>query len=711
MGFGKLIFSYLLKIRDFFQKMAGNAFSRSRDPETGKFKYISPDMAKKLLYAFAGAFFFIVLISQLITRDKFMNRSFDDYQKEVRSDGGTRMRETGGRALFDRDPLVGGVTRGGSDPLADVVNGGNDFSTSGIGSFDEGDSFSHSSVPTALNPAIPVPAASECFELIEKAKAGSALSSQERAKLNSCLTNNVVPVSDAEKAMLRALAASDLSPAERQAILSTLKGDGVSDVAQKLSDVISASVDPQRQGTIKDGVNRELSPQGIELQDGEVRGLSKTLAGKPSDYEDAIGGTSKILGGDSPDNQERANLIDAIRAVKGGEGAALDNPNLNPDKERALSDLINDVQARDEKLNELRQQLAEAQAEARSAAEKLTQGLELTPEEQAALDKLSALRKEVDALAAVQEKRQRALIELTGRLEKSVVQAKLSIQKTIPSGVFEGYADYEPLDCKNVKPLVRVAKHKSSGKAAGLGKSLKAKPAYNIYRIEDEVAKSNVQPDGKRLDISKYMSQNINVGELFVMKGAAEKTLVLSPETKIAAMLDSEIMVSSSGSGQVVRIRIVQDVFDAKDRRLVIPKNSIAMGRASSFDENTGVMDFTLDKVSVGSGEVKAVSLRVGSGDGTMGLKGQVRDTRGRYLLGAFITSFTAGALDFFTQNTIASYQQSAVAATALTGSAYNGGASVMEKIANMYASDLQNAPRVFYVPRGVPIVLYPDAQ
>jgi hypothetical protein len=238
---------------------------------------------------------------------------------------------------------------------------------------------------------------------------------------------------------------------------------------------------------------------------------------------------------------------------------------------------------------------------------------------------------------------------------------------------------------------------------------LKQKPGVNVYKVEDEIAKSAVNPDGKRLDISKYAQQEMKIADNFVMKGQADKGPSLSLDLKIAAMLDSEVMVASNGGGQVVRIKIIQDVFDSKNRRLVIPKNSIGAAHASSFDEATGLMSLTIDKIASGSGNTQVVQLRVGSGDGSMGLRGQVRDTRGRYLLGAFITSFTAGALNWFTQNTITSYQQSAVAATAMAGSAYSGGADVAQKIANMYASDLQNAPRIFWAPRGLPLVLYPD--
>jgi hypothetical protein len=705
MGLGRLIFGYILKLRDVFQRAGARLFTKLRNPETGKFKYLSPNSAKKILYIFAGAFFAIVIISQLATRDRFLNHSFDDYQKEIRSDGGTRMRSTGNRALFDKDPLAGQLKDSGSvDPMSDIVSGtSGDYAGKGSSS---DDMFGRVASTTASNNG-PLPSASECFDVIERAKTGAALGLSDRSKLNSCITNNVVPISESEKNILRALAAGDLSPAERSAILSTLKGTG-DEKNQGLSDVIMASVDPSKQSVIKDGVNKEFAGQGVDLQNDDVRGLSKELATKPKNYEQAIDGTNKILLGNAPDGGEKANLVDAIRALKGGETAALDNPNLTSDKERALQDLIQDLNSRDSKLQELKQQLAEAQADARQAAEKLTSGASLSGEEQAALDKLSALRKQVDALAAIQEKRQRTLIELTARLQKSVAQAELSIQKSIPSGVFEGYADYQPLDCKNLKPIVKISKH-SNPKGSSSGLKIKSKQAYNVYKIEDEIGKSASQPDGKRLDISKYMQADIPIGDSFIMKGSTDRGISLGAENKIAAMLDSEIMVSSNGGGQVVRIKVMQDVFDSKDRRLVIPKNSIAIGKASSFDENTGVMDFLIDKVSVGSGVNQVVQLRIGSGDGTMGLKGQVRDTRGRYLLGAFITAFTAGALDFFTQSTITQYQQSAVAATALTGSAYSGGADVMAKIAGMYSSDLQNAPKIFYAPRGLPIVLYPE--
>jgi hypothetical protein len=120
-------------------------------------------------------------------------------------------------------------------------------------------------------------------------------------------------------------------------------------------------------------------------------------------------------------------------------------------------------------------------------------------------------------------------------------------------------------------------------------------------------------------------------------------------------------------------------------------------------------MDLTFNKVSIGSGKVVTQAFTVGSADGTMGLRGEVHDTRGKYLLGAFITSFTAGALNWFSESALQPYTTATDAGNALIGAGGAGGADVANKIAQMYAGDLQNAPSIYYVPKGVPIVLFPS--
>lgn len=697
----RIIINFLLRLRTVFQAAGARLFSRLRK-EDGKLKYLSPEGWRRLVFYFAAAFFILVLVSQLMTRDRFLNNSFEDYQKEVRSDGGTRMRTLNNRTLFDKDPLVDFPAANGNLQTPSVSPSVSTGSGQNVNMFGN----------TA--PSETIPASSDCFALIEKAKAKAALSIADRQRLASCVDNNVVPLAAGERNILRALSSGDLSEAEKDALIRTMTGEGDAK-DQNLAEVVTAAVNPDKQEVLTEGINKEFKDTGIEVDNTEVRGLSKTVAEKPVEYENAIQGTNKILSGTSPNESEKSNLIDAIREVKGGEEAMLENPALASNKESAIQDLLNDVADRNSKIEQLETQLQDAQIDAQSAIANLGKGMDISDGEQGKIDRLAQVRRQLSQAKAIQDKRHKTLIDLVTQLQKTVAQASMAIEKTIPSGVFEMNADYEPLDCKNIKSLpIRITKKaKSKDKvinlAKGNGINLNQKQAYNVYKVEDEVKKNGVEYEGKRLDISKYMTGNIAVNDLFVMKGSENKGITLSPETKIAAMLDTDIMVSGSGGGQSVRIKILQDVYDAKTRQIVIPKNSVAMGRTQGFDEQTGVMDFTLDKVSVGSGNTVSVSLRVGSGDGSLGLKGQIRDTRGRYLLGAFVTSFTAGALDFFTQNTLAEFQASQRATTALTGAAMSGGADVMSKIANMYAGDLQSASPIFFSPRGLAIVLYPE--
>lgn len=159
----------------------------------------------------------------------------------------------------------------------------------------------------------------------------------------------------------------------------------------------------------------------------------------------------------------------------------------------------------------------------------------------------------------------------------------------------------------------------------------------------------------------------------------------------------------------MVRVRILDDIHNPENGQIVIPKGSIAIAQTSGFNADTGVMDLNFDKVTVGSGKTLPVKLAVGSGDGTMGLRGQVRDTRGKFLLGAFITSFTAGALNWFSQQVIQQYITETDAGNALLGASMQGGSDVMNRIAEMYAGDLQNAAKIYYVPKNIPVVLFPQ--
>jgi hypothetical protein len=75
---------------------------------------------------------------------------------------------------------------------------------------------------------------------------------------------------------------------------------------------------------------------------------------------------------------------------------------------------------------------------------------------------------------------------------------------------------------------------------------------------------------------------------------------------------------------------------------LVLAALIITPGCGSGSDAGSSVASKTITQ-----------AFTVTSANGNPGLAGEVHDTRGKYLLGAFITSFTAGALNWFSQDTI----------------------------------------------------------
>jgi len=185
------------------------------------------------------------------------------------------------------------------------------------------------------------------------------------------------------------------------------------------------------------------------------------------------------------------------------------------------------------------------------------------------------------------------------------------------------------------------------------------------------------------------------------------KPFSLSPDMSIAGLMLTEILVAD-GKNQKVRVKIMQDVYDSNSGNIIVSKGSIAIGRTSSFDADTGLMNISLNTV-VKDGKSLDISLSVSSADMTESLKGQIYDARGKHLFGTFVASFTAGALGALSQTYISPLQDSAVIGDTLTGAALQGAAEVGQRIADTYAGDLQNAPRIFFAPAGVKVVLHPN--
>lgn len=686
--------------------MASSVFERFRDPSTGKIKNINPKTLRNLAITAVGVFFLGILLIQIFGGSTSIPGGLEDFRKEMSPKLGVGESEQNYKSVFGDDPLQAlNNLKGAPDPLADLKGGG---STDASGN------------PTVNADGTPAePSISECLDLIEKLKNGTVLQGDEKARADLCIEKNIAQLSAEELAAVKQLLRDDLSQAERDALRKFLSGELDPDSLE--GKIVKAMVDAAKAG------------DQAALQD--ARNALAALEAKNQELAEALLKKSQ----DDPLSDRENSLISSFLQKLGSSTTAGSDTIQGADREATAKNLAADIAAREAEIKALAEELARAQAAAARAGEKIAKGLALTPEEQAAIRKLTELQARQAELAKLQEARRQALANLMRQLQQTLAQVTVTMQQAYPSGI-SVEMDESLIDCNKVKPLPfkRVAK-KGSGKGVskpgskevwltGDGEPLtpdkiKLVQLYRKKKAEEGKTRASITNPlgeragdgmgiGEKLDVAQVLGEegaNIDISALTVFADKSLKSFNLTPDMKIPAILDSEILISDKGQGQLVRVRIIDDVHNPENGQIVIPKGAIAMATTNGFDPDTGTMDLNFEKVTIGSGKIVQVKLSVGSADGTMGLKGQVRDTRGKFLLGAFITSFTAGALNWFSQSVIQDYITQTDAGNALLGASLQGGSDVMNRIAEMYAGDLQNAAKVFYVPRKIPVVLFPQ--
>jgi hypothetical protein len=433
---------------------------------------------------------------------------------------------------------------------------------------------------------------------------------------------------------------------------------------------------------------------------------------------------------------------------KDGLGVSTNDPN---ELAKALN---SDLAGRQQEIANLKQALVQAQNVAKLAAAKLAKGGVLSQEEQEALQKFTEIQNKIKQMEDIQKGRQQELGSVVTKLQ-GTIDLIGSTQKTLfPSGIEVMGFDYTR--CKDIKPIKLIVKQKPGKKVAKKEElfvdsngnplnpdQIRILKAYRITR-DNKLARFKQEKDsllnplnnslngfnadgtpknGKALDDTDAFlaSSGINgsrpagqgagggnIGSLFISDVNNLQPFKLSPNQNIPGLLLTQILVQDKGGAQKVRVKILMDVYDPKTGKLVIPRNSIAFGSTSGFDVETGIMNLEMTSVAIG-GTTVDVGLSVNSADLSTGLKGEVRDTRGKLLLGAFVSSFSAGALGAISTSVIAPYTNSTVLSDSITGAGLQGASEVANRIATMYAGDLQNAARIYFVPAGVKVVLTPS--
>lgn len=700
----RAIFNFLLGIRKVFQSLFSKTFEKFRDPTTGKISGISTKNLKSLGLAAFMVFFLGILMFQIFGGKTQIPGGLDEFRKEMTPKLGVGESEQNFVSPFGDDPLTALNNMGRvNDPLADL-RGGGDGGGGGTGTGRDN--------IDPLTGEKKDPSVSDCLDLVDKMKAGTVLTGEDKVNAEICIEKNIANLSPEELAAMKMLMRDDLTQAERDALRKFLSGDLDPDSLE--GKIAKSLIDAARSG------------DNQALQD--ARNALAALEAKNLELAEALLKKST----DEPLSDRESSLVKAFTDRLGSQGADGLSGASGADKETLAKQLAADIAAREAALRALADQIAKAQAEAAKAGEKLAKGLTLTPAEQDALRRLTELQRQQAELAKLQEARRQALAKLMRELQKTLAQVTVTMQQTYPTGISVEMADM--VDCTKVKPLpfkriVKTGKgtKKSTGAKevwlSGDGEPLtpdkiKLVQLYRKKKAEEGKTRSDITNPmgdklGEKVDLAQVFGEegmgSMDIQSLTVFANKSLKSFNLTPDMKIPAYLDSEILISDKGGSQSVRVRIIDNVHNPETGEIVIPKGAIAIAQTSGFDADTGIMDLNFDKVTIGSGKVLEVKLQVGSGDGTMGLRGQVRDTMGKFLLGTFVTSFTAGALNWFSQSIIQDYITQTDAANALLGASMQGGSDVMQRVADIYAGKLQNSAKIFYVPKNVPVVLFPQ--
>jgi hypothetical protein len=153
--------------------------------------------------------------------------------------------------------------------------------------------------------------------------------------------------------------------------------------------------------------------------------------------------------------------------------------------------------------------------------------------------------------------------------------------------------------------------------------------------------------------------------------------------------------ISSNDVGKtIIEFEFLADVASRKTGKIEIPRGSIAICKAKSFDADTGRLSATCDKVDTGASEDLAVNFTLADGAGTDGLPGRVTDSRGWYLAGVFMTAFSQAIIDAFTEVSLGPIQSRAAqsAADILVLGAGTGTRDILQEVATKQIEDWQKA-------------------
>lgn len=541
----RALINFLLGLRKVFQNIFTKAFSRFRDEKTGKIKGINPKTLRNMVMIAAGVFFLGILLIQIFGSNSQMPGGLDDFRKEMSPKLGVGEQEQNYKAVFGDDPLSQ-LNNLKNDPLADLKGGSGTNNQGGTGTGGE-----------VLADGTEIPSVSDCLDLVDKLKGGTVLSAEDKKKADICIEKNIAQLSAEELAAVKQLLRDDLTQEERDALRRKLAGDLDPDSTE--GKIVDALIDAARKG----------DEAGIQ----DARNALAALEAKNQELAEAL--LKKIQ--DDPMTDREKNLVQNFesRLNQGGGASDANNPTKIVDNQQAVAALTKDVADREAAMRALQDELARAQAEAAKAGEKIAKGLALSKAEQDAIRKLTEMQARQEALAKLQKERLAEMARRMNSLQKTVTQAALTARQVVPSGITVEI-DTTLEDCQTVKALpIKTVKRGPRKPTLGpkelwltgdgspltpdriklvqLYRNKKAQEAKTRQDITNPLGGQNDNGLGEKLDVASVFGEegaNVEIGALTVFSDKSLKTFNLTPDMKIPAVLESQILISDKGNNQ-----------------------------------------------------------------------------------------------------------------------------------------------------------------
>lgn len=544
---------------------------------------------------------------------------------------------------------------------------------------------------------------------------------------NDKIKNALIKVLESSRGLEEALNQEDLSDEERRILQDKAQGnttlgtadDAIADAlisTDKKKKALAKSIMKAREmgdEEIEDALTKKLL--GEDLTDEEKKRIDRF---DPELYDEAYNDYKK--------GDERAAALKSKQA-QGGKLTPEEKAELVSDlqvnKEKSFKEIVDQIAKDLNKKDELDRAVQEAQLKAAEAANKVNKGFDLSKADQELLKRLTDLLDERsrleqriaenDAIAAAELERKRLEYEKSRKTFKVVrgnSQVLLDIEEKICS------THVKPYQITKRKKKRRARKKKTyayDGKKLTSDEieiyELLKKSKAKVANLNKDLFKSvgSIKYSGQKIVASRVEGNVSKIEQSFLIKNSVGREIKLSRSQKIAAVMTTSIHTTKGGASVRLQYRILHDVYDPVTKTKVIPSGSIAHGPSGSFDAKTGIMQLSSNTVTIGGKDVD-LAFDIGSGDATIGLKGEVYDQNFQKIAGSLVAAFTAGAINAVQTAYIDPFNDSDDISDLMSGATLGGLSEVSNQILQDVANDLQNSPEIFWVPSNIPVVLYP---